>query len=119
MSKYSLRSFWPWLLTKFWWLWAANALIALFVVFVFILGWHHETITAPNIPAWCAILVAVFAFVGGILYLHSKSYLNAATAAAALVPVPLALWLAGSILFGLLYLALSLIGQLLGHGRVN
>ena len=119
MSKYSLRSFWPWLLTKFWWLWAANALIALFVVFVFILGWHHETINAPNIPAWCAILVAVFAFVGGILYLHSKSYLNAATAAAALVPVPLALWLAGSILFGLLYLALSLIGQLLGHGRVN
>ena len=66
-----MRTFWAWVVTKFWWLWAANVLVAFLVVFVFILGWMHETITAPNIPAWCGILAVVPALVAGSLWLRS------------------------------------------------
>lgn len=116
MNTSSLRSCWSWLVTKFWWLWAANALIAVFVVFIFILGWNHGTITAPNIPAWCGILLGVLAIVGGSLYFRSKGYVDAALLAVAIMPVSLVFRLVGSILFGLFYLLVSLVAHLFGHG---
>lgn len=54
-----MKTFWAWTVGKFWWLWSANALAAVLVVFAFILGWKHESITAPNIPGWCGILAFV------------------------------------------------------------
>ena len=62
------------MLTKYWWFWGVNVLAALLVFFVFILGWKHETITAPNIPAWCGILAVVPALLVGSLRLRAARH---------------------------------------------
>src|SRR3954463_16032622 len=117
MNRSSLRSLWSWMVKQFWWLWAANLLIALFVIFGFVLGWMHGTVTAPNIPAWIGILLGVLAFVGGSLYLRAKTFPTAAMLAVSVMPVPLLLWFAASILFGVFYMVVGLIAHLVGHGR--
>lgn len=114
-----MRKVWRWIATKFWWLWSANLLAALLVVGAFILGWVHETVTAENIPAWCGILAAVLAIVGGSLWLRARRHLYLAVLSLLLIPLPLLLSAAGSFVLGILYLLISLVAQLFGHGRVN
>jgi hypothetical protein len=101
--------------TKYWWLCAANVFFALLVFYGFCLGWSHETITAPNIPAWCVIVSVMPAVVAGSLWLRSHRHLNSAVLTLLLVSLPTFLCVAGSLLFGILYLLLSLVG----HGRTN
>ncbi|MEP6810399.1 MAG: hypothetical protein ABI992_09165 [Chthoniobacterales bacterium] len=114
-----MRTLWAWLVAKFWWLWGANLLAAFLVVFVFILGWVHETITAPNIPAWCVILSVVPALLVGSLWLRSAGHADLATLIVLAIPLSAAVWVAGSLLFGVLYLVIALVAHLLGHGRTN
>jgi len=106
-------------LTKYWWFWGANVLAALLVFFVFILGWKHETITAPNLPAWCAILAVVPALLVGSLRLRAAGRSELSVLPLLLLPVPSVVWVAGSLLLGILYLLIAFIAHLLGHGRVN
>ncbi len=113
-----MKTCWAWALTKFWWLWSANCLLALLVVFAFILGWQHETITAPNIPAWCVILAIMPAIVASSLWLRSARP-NLALFSLVMIPLPIIIWMVGSFLFGILYLIVGLFGHLFGHGRVN
>jgi hypothetical protein len=114
-----MRTCLAWTLTKFWWLWSANALAAALVVFAFVLGWMHETITAPNIPAWCGILAAVLAIVGGSLWLRSRQRADLAVFSLLIIPLPSLLWAASGFLLGILYLVVSIFAHLFGHGRVN
>lgn len=116
----AMRTCWAWAVTKFWWLWSANLLAAALVVFAFILGWVHETITAPNIPAWCGILAAVLGIVGGSLWLRSARHPDFAVLLLLMIPLPLLLFAAGSFLLGILYLVVGIVAHLFGHGgRVN
>ena len=114
-----IRSCWAWVVTKFWWLFSLNVLAAFLVGCAFILGWVHETITAPNIPAWCGILAAVLALVFGSLWLRSSRRADLAAAVLLVIPLPLVLWAVCSFLLGILYLLFGTVGHLFGHGRVN
>jgi uncharacterized membrane protein YhaH (DUF805 family) len=114
-----MRTFWAWTVRQYWWFWGANVLAALLVFFVFILGWKHETITAPNIPAWCVILAIVPALVIGSMRLRATRHPDLSVLPLLLIPVPSLVSIAGSLLFGILYLVISLIGHMLGHGRMN
>ena len=114
-----MRTYWAWVVTKFWWLWGANVLLAFLIFFVFLLGWKHETITAPNIPAWCGILAVVPALVVGSLRLRSTRHSQLAVLPLLLIPLPSLLWVIGGLVFGILYLLIGLIAHLLGHGRMN
>ena len=114
-----MRRIWAWVLTKYWWFWGANVLAALLVFFVFILGWKHETITAPNLPAWCGILAVVPALLVGSLRLRAARHSDLSVLPLLLIPVPSVVWVAGSLLFGILYLLIFFIASLFGHGRMN
>ena len=114
-----MRRIRAWVLTKYWWFWGANVLAALLVFFVFILGWKHESITAPNIPAWCGILAVVPALLVGSLRLRATGHSQLSVLPLLLIPLPSIVWIAGSLLFGILYLVVGLIAHLLGHGRMN
>ena len=114
-----MRTFWAWTVKQYWWFWGANVLAALLVFFVFILGWKHETITAPNIPAWCVILAVVPALVIGSMRLRATRHSDLSVLPLLLIPLPSILWIGGSLLFGILYLVVGLIAHLLGHGRMN
>jgi hypothetical protein len=114
-----MRTFWAWIITKFWWLWSANVLAAFLVLFVFILGWKHESITAPNLPAWCIILSIVPALLLGTFWIRSARGPDIAIAILLLIPLTSILWVGGSILLGILSLIVALIAHLFGHGRVN
>ena len=114
-----IRTCWAWAVTKFWWFWTANVIAAILVVCFFILGWINETITAPNIPAWCGILAGVLAIVGGSLWLRAKSHPELALLSLLVIPVPPLIYAIGSLLFGVLYLIVGLVSQLFAHGRVN
>ncbi len=114
-----MRKIWPWVLTKYWWFWGLNVLAALLVFYVFILGWKHETITAPNIPAWCVILAVVPALLVGSLRLRATGHSNLSVLPLLLIPVPSVVSVLGSLLLGLLYLLIFFIAHLFGHGRMN
>jgi hypothetical protein len=114
-----MRTYWAWVVAKFWWLWGVNIFIALLVFYGFTLGWKHGSITAPNVPAWCLILSAVPALVLGSLWLRSKRHPHLSVLPLLLIPLPSAVWIAGSLLFGIVYLVVGLIAHLLGHGRMN
>jgi hypothetical protein len=114
-----MRTYWAWVVTKFWWLWAANVLLAFLVFCGFVMGWKHGTITAPNIPAWCGILAVVPALVAGSMWLRSARRSDLSVLPLLLIPLPSVIWIAGSLLFGILYMLIGLIAHLLGHGRMN
>jgi len=114
-----MRRIRAWVLTKYWWFWGANVFAALLVFFGFILGWKHGTITAPNLPAWCGILAVVPALVIGSMRLRATRHAELSVLPLLLIPVPSIVWIAGSLLFGILYLVIGLIAHLLGHGRMN
>jgi hypothetical protein len=98
---------------------AANVVVALLVFCGFALGWHHGSITAPNIPAWCVILSVVPALIGGSMWLRSARHSDLSVLPLLLIPVPSVIWIGGSLLFGILYLLIGLVAHLLGHGRMN
>ena len=110
---------WSWVETKFWWLWGANLFLALLVVGAFILGWVHETVTAPNIPAWCGILLFVIAIVAGSLRLRWAGRGKVAVWSLLILPSPIVIYAVGGFLFGIFYLVLSFVASLFGHGRGN
>lgn len=114
-----MRRIWTWVLGKYWWFWGVNVLAALLVFFVFILGWKHGSITAPNIPAWCGILAVVPALLVGSLRLRAAQHPQLSVLPLLLIPVPSVFWIAGSLILGILYLLLFLIASLFGHGRMN
>jgi len=114
-----MRTYWAWLRTKFWWLLAANGFVAFLVFCGFGLGWKHGSITAPNLPAWFLILAVVPALMGASLRLRTTRHSELAVLPLLFIPVPTLLWVAGSLLLGILYLLVSLIAHLFGHGRVN
>ena len=114
-----MKSIWLWLGTRFWWLWGANLFFVLLVGGAFALGWSHETITGPNIPAWCAIFLAVAAVPAVGFWLHSAGRRDLALWSVLMLPLPLLLYMVGALLLGILYFLASVIGALFGHGRVN
>ncbi|MEP6822443.1 MAG: hypothetical protein ABI946_08845 [Chthoniobacterales bacterium] len=119
MKKNFLRSCWPWFVTKFWWFWAADSLLAAFVIRFFLSRWIHGALAAHNILPWCGILLVLIAIVGGSLYLRAKGFVNAAVLTVAIIPLPLLLSVLGSVLLGLFYLLALLVASLFGHGRMN
>ena len=114
-----MRRIWAWTVTKFWWLWGANVLLAFLVLYVFLQCWRRGTIAAPNLPAWCVILAVVPALVIGSMRLRTTRHSELSVLPLLLIPLPSILWIGGSLLFGILYLVVGLIAHLLGHGRMN
>ena len=64
-------------------------------------------------------LAVVPALLVGSLRLRAARHSELSVLPLLLIPVPSVVWVAGSLLLGILYLLIAFIAHLLGHGRMN
>lgn len=87
---------------KFWLLWGFDGLIALLVLYFFIVGLVDGSVSSFNIGLWALILVALAAILGGGFFLRSAGHPVAAAVLLAVLAVP-------GLLAGLFFLLILLL----------
>jgi hypothetical protein len=73
---------------SFWLLWGFDVLIALVVLYFFVIGLADGSISSFNIGLWLLILLAVGGVVLGSLWLHSAGHSGAAKGVLLILAVP-------------------------------
>lgn len=73
---------------SFWLLWGFDVLIALVVLYFFVIGLADGSISAFNIGLWLLILLAVGSVVLGSLWLHSAGHSGVAKGVMLILAVP-------------------------------
>jgi hypothetical protein len=87
---------------KFWILWGFDALVALVVLYFFIVGLVDGSVSSFNGGLWAMVLLALAAFLGGGLLLRSAGHPVIAAVLLAIMAVP-------SLLTGLFFLLMILL----------
>ncbi len=91
----------------YWILWSFDAIIALVVVYFFVLGIADGTVSSFNMTLWLGILFALVVILGGSLLLKNYGYLAWAKTILYLLAVP-----------GIIYL-LFILFMIIGKPRMN
>jgi hypothetical protein len=73
---------------SFWLLWGFDVLIALVVLYFFVIGLADGSISSFNMGLWLLILLAVGGVVLGSLWLHSAGHSSAAKGVLLILAVP-------------------------------
>jgi hypothetical protein len=87
---------------KFWFLWGFDALIALVVLYFFILGLVDGSVSSFNMGLWSVILLALAGIMGGSLLLRYAGHPVIAAVLLAMMAVP-------GLLTGLFFLLMILL----------
>ncbi len=72
----------------FWILWGFDCIIALVILYFFIIGLADGSITSANLGLWFMILFLVAGIMGGSLVLKTNGHLTTATIVLSLLALP-------------------------------